>query len=137
MQITEQLSRQTYSEHCQTFKIERFAKRIIPGCRFAAINLSRQGGRGVVELGYFNTSINISSKTQEKEVFGVFLQDTLKTTFWMENLTEGGHKAFLSKIRTLFSILKKSRETFPLPSSCAPVSVIVYASISLNMPKYP
>ena len=69
--------------------------------------------------------------------FGVFLQDTLKTTFWIKNLTQGGHKAFLSKIRTLFSILKKSRETFPLPSSCAPVSVIVYASISLNMPKYP
>ena len=26
VQITEQLSRQTYSEHCQTFKMEPFAK---------------------------------------------------------------------------------------------------------------
>ena len=30
VQITEQLSRQTYSEHCQTFKMDCFAKRIMP-----------------------------------------------------------------------------------------------------------
>ena len=46
-------------------------------------------------------------------------------------------RAFLSKIRTFFSIFIKDRETSPLLSSCAPVSVAEYASISLNMPKYP
>ena len=30
VQITEPLSRQAYSEHCQTFKMEPFAKRIMP-----------------------------------------------------------------------------------------------------------
>ena len=30
--ITEQLSRQMYSKHCHTFKIVRFAKRIMSEC---------------------------------------------------------------------------------------------------------
>ena len=53
---------ETYSEHCQTFKMEHFAKRMFE-CRCAIINFS--GHReGVMELG---TSIDASSKTQEKE----------------------------------------------------------------------
>ena len=46
-------------------------------------------------------------------------------------------KAFFSKIRTLCLISKRAGEISPLPSSWAPVSVAEYASISMNMPKYP
>ena len=44
---------------------------------------------------------------------------------------------FLSKIRTLFQILKRAREASPLPLSCTPVSVTEYSSICLNMLKHP
>ena len=56
VQITEQLSRQTYSEHCQTFNLERFAKRIMSECWCATRNFSgeREG------LWNWGTSINIS-----------------------------------------------------------------------------
>ena len=53
---------ETYSEHCQTFKMEHFAKRMFE-CRCATINFSGHI-EWVMELG---TSINASSKTQEKE----------------------------------------------------------------------
>ena len=42
VQITEQLLRQTYSEHCQTCKMERFARRIMPECRCTARYFSGQ-----------------------------------------------------------------------------------------------
>ena len=51
--ITEQLSTHTYSDHCQTFKIERFAKRIMPECRCAARNFQVRKGR-FVELGHID-----------------------------------------------------------------------------------
>ena len=59
---------ETCSEHCQTFKMERFAK--------------KQGGE-FLELRYFDKHF---IKKQEKrripgKQFGVFLLDTLKTTF--------------------------------------------------------
>ena len=38
------------SRRCQTFTIERFAKRIMPECKFAPRNIS---GQGIVERGYF------------------------------------------------------------------------------------
>ena len=44
VQITEQLLRQMYSEHCQTFKTEHFAKRIMPECRCTTIYFSGQKG---------------------------------------------------------------------------------------------
>ena len=43
-----------YSEHCQTFKLDHFAKRTMPGCRCATRNTSLQGGWGFVEPGYFD-----------------------------------------------------------------------------------
>ena len=78
VQITEQLStRQTYSEHCQTFKMERFAERIMKFFR---------AGRGCASFWNYGTSINISktSKTQEKEtpqrnIFLFFFLDALST----------------------------------------------------------
>ena len=56
------------------------------------------------------TLINISSKTQEKRKhFAVFLQDNLKITFWMENVTQKWTKSwsFFLKSRHFFSIFKK------------------------------
>ena len=52
--VTEQLSRQTYSEHCQTFKMERFAEKIMPECRCATRNVSGPwgAGDGGVERGF-------------------------------------------------------------------------------------
>ena len=82
VQYTEQLPRQTYSDYCQTFKMEHIGKRIMLECRCTTRNFSGEWGR-VVEL---DTSINISSKTREKEtrqgnILDFFLLDTLKTTF--------------------------------------------------------
>ena len=64
-------------------------------------------GWGWEEMG---TLINISLKTQEKEtpqgnILKLFLLNTLKATFWMENLTQNGHnQGLFSKIRALYSI---------------------------------
>ena len=52
-EFTEQLPRQTYSEHCQTFKIKRFSKRIMPESRCSTRNFSGQE-EGFVELGHFD-----------------------------------------------------------------------------------
>ena len=67
------------------------------------------------------------SKTREKkshrETFCSFiLLDTLKNTFWTENLT-------LKWTHNQDFFPKKPGEASPIPLSCAPVS--------LNMPKYP
>ena len=73
-----------YSEPCQTFKIEYFAKQITPECRCATRNLSgKQGGTRFVEL---DTSDKDFVKTLEKEtpqgnILEFFLLDTLKNTF--------------------------------------------------------
>ena len=36
-----------YSEHCETFKMEHFAKRITPECRWATTNFSGQEEGGI------------------------------------------------------------------------------------------
>ena len=46
VQITEQLPRQIYSEHCQTLMMEHFAKQIISECRCATRNFSEKGEGG-------------------------------------------------------------------------------------------
>ena len=46
-------------------------------------------------------------------------------------------RVLLSKFRTFFRFSKKTREAFTLLLSCKPVSVTEYASVSLNLPKYP
>ena len=43
----------TYSKHCQTFKMEHFAKIIMPECWYATRNFSGQE-EGPVELGHFD-----------------------------------------------------------------------------------
>ena len=98
----------------------------MPQCRYATETF--QGG-GVEAGGLWNwgTSINISSITQEKEasqgnILKISLLDTLKT--------------FLSKIKTLL-ISKRAEKGSHLPPSCATVNAAEYASISLNISKYP
>ena len=43
-----------YLEHCQTFKMERFAKKIMPEYRWATRNFSGQGKWGFVKLGHID-----------------------------------------------------------------------------------
>ena len=67
----EQLLRQKYLEHCQTFQMQCLKKK-----KKKRKNETRKQG----------TLINVSPKTQEKEaaqgnILEFFLQDTLKITF--------------------------------------------------------
>ena len=57
----------------------------------------------------------------------------------MENLTKRWTQSgpFIQKSGHIFSFSKKAGETSPLHLSCVPDSGAEYASISLNMPKYP
>ena len=126
VQIAEQLSRQMYSEHCQTFKMERVAKRAMLEWRCAARILSGQGG-GFVKLGHVN---KLFIKNPQWNILKIFLLDTLKTTFWMTDLTQRWTQS-----GSFYP--KKAGEVYPLLRNCAPVSVAAYASISLNIPKYP
>ena len=80
----EQLSRQMYSEHCQAFKMERVAKRAMLEWRCAARILSGQGG-GFAKLGHFN---KLFIKNPQWNILKFFILDTLKTTFWMTDLTQ-------------------------------------------------
>ena len=69
----------------------------------------------------YGTSINISSKSQEKKaphgnILEFFLLNSLKTKLWMENLTQRCTwlGPFLSKIKSLFFNFEKSRGKAPL-----------------------
>ena len=84
------------------------------GYDLTVIKKSRRGG--FLELG---TLINISSKNKKKrrgKIWEFFLLDILKTTSWIDNLTQRWTKirAFFSKISALFSIFKKGHVR-PLP----------------------
>ena len=48
------LLRYSYSEHCQTFKMECFTKRRMPECRCVIRNFPGLGEAGFVELGLFD-----------------------------------------------------------------------------------
>ena len=84
------------------------------------------------------------SKTQEKKVMqgnvlDFFLLDTLKTRFWMKNLTERWtHSTFIfPKSRQFFFIFQKSRGGLHTPLLVDHLCVAEYASISLNITKCP
>ena len=74
-----------------------------------------------------------------KTFWNFFILDTLKTTIRIENLTRWWTQSgsFFVESRHFFQFSKREGEVFPLLPSCAPVSVAEYASISLNMSKYP
>ena len=86
-----------------------------------------------MELGHFDKDFVENS---EKETL---LGNILKTTFLIENLTQRWTQSgpFFKKSAHFFSIFKQVGEASLLPSNCAVVSAAEYASISLNMPKYP
>ena len=90
---------------------------------------------GIVELGHFDKHFDKNKRKRGpvRKDFVCILTEIMKKFNPMIDKI----RAFLSKIRTFFSIFIKGTETSPLLSSCAPVSVAEYASISLNMPKYP
>ena len=133
-----------YSEHYQTFKIEQFAKRIMR--EVSVHHQKRFRTRTFVEL---DASTNISSKTPEKKaprgnIFEIVLLEALEITLWMENLTQRLTQSgsFFQKSCPFLQFLKRAGEVspqLPIPSSsiCTPVKMAEYASISLNMSKYP
>ena len=44
---------------------------------------------------------------------------------------------FFQNQGTFFNFLKKTGRPLPLPLNCASMNVAEYASVSLNIPKYP
>ena len=68
---------EAYPEHCQRFKTESCAKRIVPECRHITKSFESRGG--FMELGYFNK--HFVKNTSEKLC-------NYTTTFWMENLSQ-------------------------------------------------
>ena len=64
VQVIYQLSRQAYSEYCQTFKMKRFTKKIMWRCATKYF----QGSGGFVELGHFDKPFVKTSKPQEEMV---------------------------------------------------------------------
>ena len=78
----QKLLRQTYSEHCQTFKMEYFAKRIMPECRCTTRNVSEQG-RGYGTSGHFNEDFvkNTRKRGQQGKILEFFSQTLLKIHF--------------------------------------------------------
>ena len=102
---------------------------------------------GFVELGHFDKHFLKNTKKGPAGNYPwVFSAYTLKSILWMQNLTQRWTQSgpVIPKSRHFFWLSKRAGEPplpppcpFSLPLSCAPVSVAEYASISLNMPKYP
>ena len=91
VQITEQLSRQRYSEHCQTFKMECFSKKNNAWGQMCNQKLFRTGGGRFVKLGHFDKHFIKNTRKRgptRKHFLEIFLLGTRKTTFWIENLTQ-------------------------------------------------
>ena len=87
-----------------------------------------KGGGGLWNWGI---SINISSKTQEKEapqenILELFLLNALKTASWMENSTWWWIQLgpFFLNSGHFFRFFKWAGEAPPLLPSCAPVNVV-------------
>ena len=98
------------------------------------------GGR-FVELGQFNKDLNTPEKeASQGNILKFFLLDTLKTTFWMENLIQ--RWAFLSKSQ--FGLFFQKSGQFPnfeigrvgLAPSCIAVSVAEHTLTSVNISNY-
>ena len=84
-----------------------------------------QGREGFGELGHFDKYFvkNLSKKAPQRKILEFFLLDTIKTTFWMEILTQRWTLSgpFFPKIRALFMIFKKGRGGLsPSPPFCTP-----------------
>ena len=108
----------TYSGDGQTFKMARFAKRIMPDCRCATRNFSGQEvGEicGTRPLRYRFRQKHQKKWSRREPILESFLLDTLKTTFWMEKLTQTGTQSepFLQKSGHFFWLSERVGETSP------------------------
>ena len=113
------------TEHCQTLMMEHFTKRMSK-CRHTTRIV--QCREGFVELGHVDKYF-VKNKKKVPPGKHFFLLDTLKITFWMENLTQRWTRlGYFFQNQGFFSILGKGHCTF-IPS-CMPVSVAIYTSIS-------
>ena len=65
-----------YSEHCETFKMERFAKGIMSECRCATRNFLGQLRGRFVELGHFD------KEALQANILKLFLLDTVINCEW-------------------------------------------------------
>ena len=74
-----------------------------------------RGAGGGVKLGHFNKNFvkNTRKKGLKGKHFGVFFSQMLLKLYFELN---DGHNQGLSKINTLFSILKNGRRRLPSPS---------------------
>ena len=83
--------RDRYSEHCQTFKMECFSKKNNAWGQMCNQKLFRTGGGRFVKLGHFDKHFIKNTRKRgptRKHFLEIFLLGTLKTTFWIENLTQ-------------------------------------------------
>ena len=71
-------------------------------------------------------------KVPQGSILEIFLLDPLKTTFWMENLSQRWKQSglFIPKSRHLFQFSKRAGEASPLP-------LVLHLWVSLNMHQYP
>ena len=112
------IGKMMYSEHCQTFKMEFFAKRIMPECRCGTRKFSRQGRRAFVGPEYFDKHFlkNMRKRGPVGKYFEVFLHLDTQNYILNEkfNPKMDTIRIFLSRIRILFLDFQKGLESPPL-----------------------
>ena len=85
-----------------------------------------QGRGGFLELGHFDKLLvkNTTEKSPQRKILELLLLDSFKSTFWMEDSTQGWTMTvFFSKSRHFSRFSKKKGEASvpsPPPPSCAP-----------------
>ena len=121
--------------------MEPVAKTIIPEC-WDNQKFSR-GKSKFYGIGHYDKHFvqNTSKKALQGNILEFFLLDTLKITFWTENVTQRWIQSgpFFSEIRTFLKIFKKGHggpSPFLLFPSWTPVNMDEYALLSLNIAKY-
>ena len=136
--------------------MKRFTKRIMAWCRCATRSFLGQGERGTgvggvfggAEWGWFckqGTLINIFSQKHKKKRPRIETFWSVSPRYSCSYILNGKCnpkmdtiRAFLSKVITFFLIFKTGQRRPPPPRhSCMPVNVAEYASVSLNISKYP
>ena len=109
--------RETYSKCYQAFKMDSFAKRIIPRCRCATRTFQGKGSGRFAELEHFDKDFvkNTKKRGLQRNILEVFVLNTFKATFWMKNLTQRWIQSGSSfqKSGHFFSIFKKDKGGFP------------------------
>ena len=110
------------SEHCQTFKMECFAKRIIPKCRCATRNISEQGRFHVTKSFQYTFCQKHKKKRPQRETFS-------SPRYSRNYILNGKLNPKMDKIRVFFP------ESWHFFRFSKKGSLGKYASISMNIPK--